>query len=188
MASRLKFLATFWVNLSYPTEGNVMAESLQWAYHSPPYSWVIFHPLKHPNRIGVNWSLGSAGWSPTNDPLRLATKANSFLGRIIWEGTEPLRFSWISFLWLIQTWEFHRSVSSLPIMFKRDLRYPKNPSVSSFPSHPRTFQIPYESYTMETYGYPKIHEYIYIYIYTTVHTQLDTLQGYCGYVVSIFFS
>lgn len=55
-------------------------------------------------------------------------------------------------------------VSSLPIMFERDLRYPKNPSVLSFPSHQRTYKIPYEWYPMETYGYLKIHEYIQLYI------------------------
>ena len=49
--------------------------SLQWAYHSPPYSWVLFHPIKHPNRIGVNWSLGSE----THLDATLGTKANSFL-------------------------------------------------------------------------------------------------------------
>ena len=51
MASKLKFLATFWVNLSYATEGNVMTESLQWAYHSPPIQLgtISSHKTAQPN-------------------------------------------------------------------------------------------------------------------------------------------
>ena len=105
-------------------------------------------------------------WSPTNDPLRLGTKANSFLGRSIWGGMEPLRFLWFSFLWLIQTWEFYRS---LLCHVRTGFKIPEKSLRFILPFAPANVQ---DTTWIQHYGDLWIPKNIWIYMYIYIYIQL----------------